>query len=148
MNENYCSSLFDNYEPLKCKECGKDLLEEGQGIVRLVEPLSSSGSERRIAAVYAACTGICDQVVRSVYRDMGYGTTHEDLEDLIHPHGFLRWDMALMNQLYTKREDYSPEAFETLKEITLKISQKVFRQPTTEERDKYLEDQRWRDLGL
>jgi hypothetical protein len=53
-----------------------------------------------------------------------------------------------MNQLYTKREDYSPEAFETLKEITLKISQKVFRQPTTEERDKYLEDQRWRDLGL
>jgi hypothetical protein len=141
--------VFDNYEPLKCKECGKDLLEEGQGVVAFVEPLSSSGSERSVAAAYTACKGICDQVVRSVYRDTGYGTTWEDLQDLIHPHGFTRWDTALRNQLYyANREDYSPEAFETLNEITLKISQKVLRQPTTEERDKYLEDQRWRDLGL
>jgi hypothetical protein len=55
--------------------------------------------------------------------------------------------MALINQLYAK-EYYSPEALETLKEIILKISQKVLRQPTMEERDKYLEDQRLRDRGL
>jgi hypothetical protein len=67
MNENYVASVFDNYEPLKCKKCGKDLLEEGQGVVAFVEPLSFSGSERIIAAVYAACKGNCDRVVRSVF---------------------------------------------------------------------------------
>jgi len=129
--------------------CRKDLLEEGQGVVAFVFPLSSSGSERRIAAVYTACKGICDRFMRSENRDRGYGTTYEELEDLIHPHGFLRWDSALRNQLrYANREYYSPEAYETLNEITLKISQKVLRQPTTEERNKYLEDQRLRDLGL
>ena len=150
MNEYYWSSLFDNYEPLKCKDCGKDLLEEGQGVVAFVEPLSSSGSERSVAAMYAACKGICDQVVRSEYRDMGYGTFWKDLEDLIHPQGFMSWDMALMDEPDGKgyyRVNYTPEARETLKEIKLKISQKVLRMPTPEERDKYLEDQRWRDLG-
>jgi len=53
-----------------------------------------------------------------------------------------------MNELYANREDYSPEAFETLKEIKFKISQKVYRQPTTEERDKYLEYLRWMDTFL
>jgi hypothetical protein len=147
MSENYVARVLDNYEPLKCKDCGKDLLEEGQGVVAFVEPLSSSGSERSIAAVYAACKGNCDRLVRSAYRDMGYGTTWEDLEDLIHPHGFDRWVMAHFNQLFTGK-DYSDEAFETLKQITLKISQKVLRQPTTEEREMFLEDQRLRDLGL
>src|SRR5215212_5961407 len=102
MNENYVASVFDKYEPLKCKACGKDLLEEGQGVVAFVYPLTSSGSERKIAAAYAACKGICDQFVRSEYRDRGYGTTYEDLEDLIHPHGFMTLDMALINQLYAK----------------------------------------------
>jgi len=150
MNEYYWSSVVDDYEPLECvvSRCRKDLLEEGQGVVAFVEPLSSSGSERSVAAVYAACKGICDQAVRSVYIDRGYTTTWEDLEDLIHPQGFMRWDMAHMNQLYAKRVEYSPEALETLKEITLKISQKVLRMPTPEEREMYLEDQRLRDLGL
>jgi hypothetical protein len=67
---------------------------------------------------------------------------------LIQPHGFLFWDAALRNRLFYANRYYSPEAFETLNEITLKISQKVLRQPTTEEREMFLEDQRWRDLGL
>jgi hypothetical protein len=147
VNEYYWSNVFDKYEPLKCKECGKDLLGEGQGVVAFVEPLSSSGGERSIDAVYAACKGKCDRVVRSEYRDMGYGTFWMDLEDVTHPHGFMGWDMAVRNQLRAKREVYSDEAFEIINEIMLKISQKVLRMPTPEERDKYLEDQRWRDLG-
>jgi hypothetical protein len=138
MNEKHVTSLFDNYEPLKCKECGKDLLEEGQGVVAFVYPLSSRGSERTVVAAYAACKGKCDQFVRSVYRKMGCGTIHEDLEDLIHPHGFLRWDSALRNRLFYANRYYSDEAFETLNVITLKISQKVLRQPTTEERESIL----------
>ena len=148
MNEKDVTSVFDNYEPLKCKKCGKDLLEEAQGVVAFVEPLSFSGSERIIAAVYAACKGNCDRVVRSVFRDMGYGTFWKDLEDVIHPQGFMGWEMDVRSQLRANREVYSDEAFETFREITLKIFQKVLRQPTTEERDMYLEDQRLRDLGL
>src|SRR5688500_6536374 len=100
MNENYVTSVFDNYEPLKCKACGKDLLEEGQGVVAFVYPLSSRGSKRSVAAAYTACEGICDRFMRSEYREMGCGTIHEDLEDLIHPHGFLSWDTTLRNQLF------------------------------------------------
>jgi hypothetical protein len=148
MNENYVASVFDTYEPLTCKKCQKDLLEEGQGVVALAYPLSSRGSERTVVAAYTACKGKCDRFVRSVYRKMGCGTIHEDLEDLIHPHGFLRWDSALRNRLFYANRYYSDEAFETLNVITLKISQKVLRQPTPEEREKFLEDQRWRDLGL
>jgi hypothetical protein len=146
MKENYAASVFDDYEPLKCKKCQKDLLEEGQGVVAFVEPLSFSGSERIIAAVYAACKGNCDRVVRSVFRDMGYGTFWMDLEDVIHPQGFMGWEMDVRSQLRANREVYSDEAFETFREITLKIFQKVLRQPTTEEREMFLEDQWSRDI--
>ena len=121
MNENdVASGLFDNYEPLKCKACRKDLLEEGQGVVAFVFPLSSRGSDRRIEAVYTACKGICDRFMRSEYRDRGYGTIHEDLEDLIHPHGFSRWDAALRNRFFYANRDYSDEAFETMKKARSK----------------------------
>jgi hypothetical protein len=127
MNENDNPRVFDAYEPLRC----------------VVRP-----SFAIVAAVYAACKGICDRAVSSVYNDRGYTTSWEDLEDLIHPQGFMRWDKALMNEPYGKgyyRVTYSPEAYETLQEIKLKIFQKVLRQPTPEEREKFLEDQWWRD---
>jgi hypothetical protein len=146
MNEKYVTSVFDKYEPLECVVCHKDLLEGGQGNVVFVRPFGTPGSVTTFVAVYVACKDKCD---RAAYREMECFTgTWEDLEDLIHPDGFRRWDMALMNRLYAKREDYSPKAYETLKEIKLKISQKVLRMPTTEERNMYLEDQRLRELGL
>ena len=130
----------------KSRNWRKKALEGGQGNVVFVEPLRSSGSERSIAAVYAACKGNCDRAVRSVFRDMGYGTFWKDLEDVIHPQGFMGWEMDVRSQLRANREVYSDEAFETFREITLKIFQKVLRQPTSEEREMFLEDQRSRDI--
>jgi hypothetical protein len=77
---------------------------------------------------------------------MGYGTFWMDLEDVIHPQGFMGWEMDVRSQLRANREVYSDEAFETFREITLKIFQKVLRQPTTEEREMFLEDQWSRDI--
>jgi hypothetical protein len=144
MNKNDVSSVFDKYEPLECKVCSKDLLEEGQGTVVFVRPFGTPGSKSRVVAMYASCKYPCDRVATAAYRERECYTSWADLQDLIHPQGFASWDMALMNWLHA-HEDYSDEAFETLKEIKLKISQKVFRSPSPEERDKYLQDQRWRD---
>jgi hypothetical protein len=150
MNENdVASGVFDDYDPLECVVCHKDLLKGGQGNVVFVRPFGALGSVTKFVAVYAACKDKCDRAAAAAYRERECSTgMWAELEDLVHPQGFMSWDTALMNQLYAKREDYSPEAFETLKEIKLKISQKVYRQHTTKERDMYLEDQRWRDLGL
>ncbi len=151
MNDHPVSSVFNEYEPLECEVCRKDLLEEGQGVVAFVEPLSPgspSGTKRRVVAAYAACKGKCDKAVSAYYREIkGCSTSWEDLHDLINPRGFTRWSMSLMNQFH-RGEDYSPEAFETLKDITLKASQKVLRAPTDMERDTFRQDQMWRDLGL
>jgi hypothetical protein len=150
MNENdVASGVFDKYEPLECVVCHKDLLEDGLGNVVFVRPFGTPGSVTTFVAVYAACKDKCDRAAAAAYRERECSTgCYEDLQDLIHPDGFRRLDMALMNQLYAKRENYSPEAFETLKEIKLKISQKVLRMPTTEERNMYLEDQWLREHGL
>jgi hypothetical protein len=150
MNENdVASGVFDKYEPLECVVCQKDLLEGGQGNIVFVRPFGTPGSVTTFVAVYAACMGECNWDATVAFREMKCSTgMWTYLEDLIHPQGFMRWDRALMNELYTNREEYSPEAFETLKEIKLKISQKVYRQPTTEERDKYLEYLRWMDTFL
>ncbi len=150
MNEKHVTSVLDEYKPLVCVWCEKDLLEEGQGNVVLVRSFFASSSKWKVVAVYAACKRTCDKAARAGYRNLGCSLSSQDLQDLINPLGFMRWVVALMNQLYAKencREAYSPMALEILKMIILRISQKAFRQPTTSERDKALEDQWWRDIG-
>jgi len=61
MNENdVASGVFDEYEPLECVVCHKDLLEGGQGTIFFVRPFGTPGSVTPFVAVYAACGGGCD----------------------------------------------------------------------------------------
>jgi len=139
--------VFTEYEPLECWACGKDVLEEGQGVIAFVRPMDVPVSERRIVDAYATCKA-CDRRVQRYFADKGNATSWEDLQDLINPVGFMRWIMALLNRIYAKErypEEYSSEGIEAIKTIALKISQKVIREPTTKEIEEFLKDMWLRD---
>jgi hypothetical protein len=148
MNEKDVTSVFDEYKPLECVRCEKDLLEEGQGNIVLVRSFFTSSSAWKVVAVYAVCNnGKCDRAESAVYRRLGRSISSVDL---MNSHEFMRWDVAHTIELYGKenfRKYYSPMAFILLRWTMLRISQKALRQPTTSERDKALEvHQWWRDI--
>jgi hypothetical protein len=148
MNEEYVTSVSHEYQPLECEWCEKDLLEEGQGYVVLVRSFFTSSSVWKVVAVYVVCNnGKCDRAASASFRRSGRSISSVDLMNLP---GFMRWDVAHTIELHGKenfRKYYSPVAFELLRTVMLRISQKALRQPTTSERDKALEvHQWWRDI--
>jgi hypothetical protein len=164
MNEKYVTSVtnvFDEYVPLECVWCEKDLLVAGQGNVKLVYTVSIPGSKRTVVAAYAACKGECDKAAaRDLFGEWECATTceelldlrkhplgYQDLQDLMNPLGYITSFMALINELDAK-EDYSLRAREELREIMLKISHKVFRKPTMDERMLFLEIIWWTVMGV
>jgi hypothetical protein len=148
MNEKDDTGVFDEYKPLACVRCEKDLLEDGQGSVLFVRSFFTSSSVWKVVAVYAVCNnGKCDRAASAVHRAWGSSISSEDLTN---PLGFMRWEVAHTIELYGKenfRKYYSPTAFILLRWMMLRISQKALRQPTTSERDKAFEVYYWwRDI--
>jgi hypothetical protein len=149
MNENDVSRVFDEYEPLKCVWCHKDLLKDNLGNVVLVRSFFTSSSAWKVVAVHAVCNnGKCDRAASAAWKNLGCSISSVDLMNLLE---FMRWDVAHTIELYGKenfRKYYSPTAFILLRWMMLRISQKALRQPTTSEWDKALEvHQWWRDIG-
>jgi len=131
--------ILDEYIPIKCDKCGKDLLaalytEGYQGLVAEVERLNEDGS-REIVDVYFACKGECDKILeRMCLIRYKAATGWKDLSDLAIPAEFLRWIIATINQLSDPGWTYSKDALSKEKLLIMAMSQKVFRESTSEDR--------------
>ncbi|MDD4178975.1 MAG: restriction endonuclease [Candidatus Margulisbacteria bacterium] len=124
------SNLFNEYYPLKCKHCGKDLLhlDAPQGIIAFVEECTKGVDENtnNIVDIYWSCKGNCDRVLEKSYRS-GLITKWEDITDIIIPSRYLSWNMAIINRIYDGTDKYSKGAFKKLREFICSVSQLTLR---------------------
>lgn len=133
--------ITNKYEPLKCKKCGKDLLEEmfkedySANYVQ-VYAYESLTETRMINDVYVACKGKCDDSVDLALAD-GLVTNWHDLSDLVIPIEYLRWICTIMDRIRSGQDIYTDEAYDKMKTILIKIAQKVLRYTTEKERERY-----------
>jgi hypothetical protein len=136
--------VFNEYIPIECDYCGKDLIENHheenyQGIVCNAEVLNDNGPND-VIDVYFACKGDCDTALENKYWKQHKAITKwQDITDLAIPVFYLKWVMATLNDVKTGRLNYSDNAFEKTKKITLALSQIVMREMTDKERERVMD---------
>ncbi|MCR8659174.1 restriction endonuclease [Paenibacillus endoradicis] len=124
------ANIFFEYEPLLCKNCGKDLLPQGDGIVVFKE---DPETETYVAFLWC-CKGECDRILKNKYRSMGYvDAGWEDISDILIPGKYLAWNMAILNRLHEDIDKYNEEAFSSIKRFILRASQMVLRNQNEEQ---------------
>jgi len=138
------AQIFAEPSSLLCKHCGEDITEGRKGIV--VEWSKNKEREdgshfKHINEVYWCCKGGCDRLLREERRGSGYIDGWEDIFDLRVPTMYIRWVMALLNQINGEYE-YSTEAFEAQKALLLSLFPYISRNLTKKE------VQRVMNLGL
>jgi len=132
-------NVIDEYVPLECDYCGKDLLgalysEERKALVAQISRYNDKG-EKEVIETYFACKGECDKILSDrAWEKYNMTTSWKDLYDLASPNEFLRWIMSMINQLLDPLNKYSPEAMNKEKQLIVALSQKVFREVTEKER--------------
>lgn len=130
--------VMDEYQPLYCKLCGKDLLIElfkegcGGNIV-----YAHNTNKHKIESVYCVCSKDCDKTYeRDLYLSKGYITKWHSLKDLLIPVEFLRYIITSMNRIRDGLDTYTEEAYVQKKEILIKLSQRILRYTTSSEMER------------
>lgn len=134
--------ITDDYIPLKCHVCEKDILQEMYyktytGLIAYAEEMNFREDKTLITYkfIYWACKGKCDKKLERYYYDKhGLTTSWTDIGDLVIPALFIKFILTTLNQLHSKKYKYDGDTFKKEKEFILALSQKVLRETTDEER--------------
>lgn len=134
--------ITDQYEPLKCRVCEKDLLmalfkSEYHAILVEVFKYENTSGKHYIQDAYCACKGDCDRSIDLIAKKSGLMTGWTDISDLVIPIEFLRYLFAMMNRIRTGHDIYTDEAFDKEKSILINLAQKVLRETTEKERKRF-----------
>lgn len=129
------AQIFSDISGLKCANCGEDITEGTKGIVVSWERFRDTGEsehKRHIKSFYWCCRGACDRQLKPRFSAPGYIDKWEDIHDIRIPTMYIRWVMALLNQLHG---DYihSSEALEAQKKMLLELFPYVARNLTVSE---------------
>lgn len=127
--------LLDEYQPLCCAVCGKDLLQNrSDGNILFTRQFESN----QIEDVVPVCRGTCNRVYERGLRDRGYGNGWESIEDYTIPTIYLKKQMALINNLFYEDypEDFTESGIEAYKTVLIALSQLVLRECTEEEHER------------
>ena len=134
--------VLDEYLPIVCDVCGKDLLEalyreDYNGLVAQVVRHEKVTGTPTVEKMYFACKGKCDkQLDKACFEEFHEVAGWEDLSDLIIPAEFLRWIISTLNRM-RDGEKYTDDAFTKEKHLIMALSQKVFREMTERERERF-----------
>lgn len=132
--------IMDEYIPLICDCCGKDILEEmsRKSYSALIAYLWDRGENRRqYKDIYIACKGDCDQTLEQMYKnEHGWFTSWYDLSDLVIPTMFIDHVLSIMNNLRDDASSFDEQFFKKYRKIVIALSQKVLREMTEEERQR------------
>ena len=137
------AKLFVQDPNLKCMYCDRSLLEKkAQGIVVSWSkyPPDDEHPGTQIEHMYWCCKGRCDTALETRYRTRTVGMIDawEDIADLMLPTIFIRWVMAVFNELRSG-VIYSDSAFAANKELLLNLFPHVCRHLTDEEQERVRE---------
>ena len=134
------TNLLAEYHPLRCKVCGRDLLQRDvldtyNGIMVLVQDTQyrRENGKNKYVDVYCVCKGSCDRKMEAAAWSGKYITGWNDISDLVIPVEFLKFVIAIMNRLRAEADIYTEEAFNNLKEIIISLAQIVMKRQS--ERD-------------
>ncbi|MEY2195757.1 restriction endonuclease [Neobacillus sp. BF23-41] len=143
LEQNEPSNLFDQYEPLRCERCGKDLLTKEAmqlSLICFVEDVDFAEKHDyeicKYENIYFACKGSCDEILETYYIQKGFITKWEDISDIMIPNHYLYWIMAVMNRIRDGEDIYSDIPYEKLKQFILLVSQFVVKNRTSEQTER------------
>jgi hypothetical protein len=134
--------VTDQYEPLKCKKCDKDILlalfeqPYGANLNRIYNWDKETG-KNYIQDVYCACAYECDGYLERIYAKSGLMSGWIAISDLVIPIEFLRYLFATMNRIRDGIDIYTDDAYKKEKAILIALSQRVLRYITEEEKERY-----------
>lgn len=147
-NHNFAPSNFlTEYNPLKCKNCGRDLLdreiiEHTKGIIAFVEDIEygeeNGYKQNKYIDIYWSCKGECDRKLRKSYEQKGFSTSWEDISDIVIPVKYIMWNIAILNRIRNGDDIFEDSAYESLKEFIIKVSQLVLRNQTEQQSKRVL----------
>lgn len=130
--------ITDEFISLECVHCGKEIIESlnydpYQAIICQV--IKIDDKNQQIIDVYWACKGDCDRKLEKHYHLNHNAITYwwEDITDLVIPAMFIKWILAHMNTLRENPDKFTEEAYKKEKYFILAICQKVLREMTQEE---------------
>ena len=130
------SNIFDEYLPLNCEYCGKDLLAKEMENYNIICFVAKSNNSNYVEDIYWTCKGNCDKNIRDKFEESGYTTSWKDISDISFSTGFMKWIMALLNNINYLGMKFSDKAFEKLKKFILAISQIVTKDIDEENKNK------------
>jgi len=140
------SNLLDEYLPLRCKVCGRDLLQRDildryLGIVVFVRD-KEYNEKNKYTDVYCVCKGECDRNMVKLERSRENVTGWNDISDLVIPIRFLKFVIALMNRIRSHEDVFTEEAYSNLKNTIISLAQTTMKRQSEEDirRDKSLWD--------
>lgn len=137
LDNNEPSNLLDEYVPLKCSCCGKDLLKKDYGgIIVFVEDIKHKKEDvtkTKYVDIYYACKGTCDDKLQDYYYSLGYSSGWEDISDIIIPYKYLQWVMSIINRIRSGEDIYTDKAFNKLKDFLIAISQMTLKNQSQED---------------
>lgn len=122
------AKIFAEKPELSCVYCGKSLLTpEPRGIVVVWTTLHRNSERNRTHTehVYWCCKAACDKALQRQYWRKGLVDGWEDIPDLIIPLVYIRWVMAMLNELHGGMT-YSKEALANSKHLLLNLLLNLF----------------------
>lgn len=128
------SAVFSDPPVIECDNCGADLLSPLRGNLLFIERRMKDGSPTVIEHVYAACKGVCDQVLTLRHAEEGVSDAWTDIDDLAIPLLYVRAVAATLNQLHSGEYAYEESAFEKTKRVLLQLFPLVAREVTSKEK--------------
>lgn len=144
--------LMDEYVPLPCRVCHKDLLDELNRAQYTANVILGRREQQDGGSVVETfdwcCKGDCNDILDARLQKRGLTTGWEDISDLVIPVWYLKWIMATLNRMRSGLETYSNSAFTDEKEFLIALGQKVFRDSTAEERKRMREVWELSKLGI
>jgi hypothetical protein len=133
-------TLDGQYVPLLCAHCGKDVLKqlfvENHSANIVMIRRDDNGCDV-VERVFCACKGDCDKILSTPHKLNGTFDGWMDIGDLAVPFQYLHKIFAVMNNLRDGSIRFEEQAYHDLKQVFIALSQKVLREMTEEEWDRW-----------
>jgi len=135
--------LYGKYIPLKCDNCGLDLLQSYEnhrkinGLMAEVSIYDNQSHEETVHNIYFACKGECDEKLKHAFQVQGYSSSAwHDIFHLTNPYEFMDYILASFIRVSNDQAKYSPEALKRYVYLLKSLSQIVMKPPTNHDKER------------